>query len=148
MKIHTKIVTAVLALLLISSCKNQTTEKSTHLPDVSSELRLNNGKKWVANAETHTGMKNLEALLNNVSDTTNYTALGTVMQNETTFIINNCTMEGDDHKQLHLVLVPILDGIDTVKKSKSKEVQKKNIAKIKNNLNAYFKHFETSIIAQ
>jgi len=89
MKIHTKIVTAVLALLLISSCKNQTTEKSTHLPDVSSELRLNNGKKWVANAETHTGMKNLEALLNNVSDTTNYTALGTVMQNETTFIINN-----------------------------------------------------------
>jgi len=49
---------------------------------------------------------------------------------------------------IHLVLVPILDGIDTVKKSKSKEVQKKNIAKIKNNLNAYFKHFETSIIAQ
>lgn len=141
---RTKILTIALAVLLFGACKNQPKEKETPKATTNKELHLNKGEKWIANPETHIGMANLQTLLNTVPDTINYDTLVAQMQNETRFIINNCNMEGDDHEQLHLVLHPILDGIDKVKDSEETADKEKGITQIKTNLEDYFEYFKSS----
>lgn len=150
-------------LFTFSSCKNnadqqhsdqeQATEHNSHeghdhaneatKEDVkvdNSKLHLNNGKKWTVNDATHVGMKNIKELLIDYvkNDKTDHLALGTSMAAETTTIITKCDMVGPDHDQLHLILVPILESIDEIKKTKSAEP----VMNLSVHLSEYFKHFQ------
>ena len=60
---------AVIVLLFIS-CKNETQKNNFNTIkaeeatiDESTKLRLDNGKKWLANKETHIGIKNMDSII-------------------------------------------------------------------------------------
>ena len=138
-----KFFSIAITLLVITACQNQAQkeEKVTH--QESEKLHLNEGEKWLANKETHIGMSNLQNLLSTVADSVDYTALASKMGEETQYIIKNCTMKGEDHKQLHLVLHPILDNIAKVEQATGVEDKKNAVMAIKASLADYFTYFET-----
>ena len=130
--------------LLATACHNQHQETSNYEESQSEELHLNNGEKWIANKETHLGMTQLQELLGESVDSIDYSNLGAKMQDETTYIINNCSMTGTDHDQLHLVLLPMLASISEVKATTDIEAKKVAVDKIQRNLKDYFSHFRTN----
>lgn len=103
-----------------------------------SGLHLNNGKKWIANHETHVGMRNLDSLVKHKDQM----KLIDKMKTETSFIVNNCDMRGEDHEQLHLVLVPIIQTLDSLERDIDVEKKQMHFSRIQQHLSSYFEHFE------
>lgn len=133
----------ILLLVLVVSCKSETNEKNEEVLSVSdSQLQLNDGKKWIANTETHIGMKRIDSLLKNNSSF-NGKLLGEAISKQTTYIIKSCNMKGKAHDQLHLVLVPILEDVSELKESKDALKSKQIQNKLELRLQDYFKYFET-----
>lgn len=133
----------ILLLVLVVSCKSETNEKNEEALSVSdSQLQLNDGKKWIANAETHIGMKRIDSLLKNNSSF-NGKLLGEAISIQTSYIIKNCNMKGKAHDQLHLVLVPILEEVSELKESKDALQSKQIQNNLELRLQDYFKYFET-----
>lgn len=133
----------ILLLVLVVSCKSETNEKNEEVLSVSdSQLQFNDGKKWIANTETHIGMKRIDSLLKNNSSF-NGKLLGEAISKQTTYIIKSCNMKGKAHDQLHLVLVPILEDVSELKESKDALKSKQIQNKLELRLQDYFKYFET-----
>lgn len=133
----------ILLLVLVVSCKSETNEKNEEVLSVSdSQLQLNDGKKWIANTETHIGMKRIDSLLKNNSSF-NGKLLGEAISKQTSYIIKSCNMKGKAHDQLHLVLVPILEDVSELKESKDALKSKQIQNKLELRLQDYFKYFET-----
>ena len=135
----TQIIILITASMLTYSCNNGKGEEHKH----KSEIKLNNGKKWVANSETQEGMKNLKNIMDKRTEDISYDSLVVLMQDQTRYIINNCDMKGEDHDQLHLVLHPILKSIDVLKESDSLEDKEKAIENTKQMLSDYFEYFKS-----
>lgn len=107
-------------------------------------LKLVNGEKWKANAETSAGMQQIETMLNNFKELKrrDYKNLGASLSKETSAIIKSCNMTGEAHDQLHLVLVPILDEIIKLKEDLTiadKNTAFQNIETMVEAYNQYFK---------
>ncbi|MCB0536589.1 MAG: hypothetical protein KDE33_03585 [Bacteroidetes bacterium] len=133
----------ILLLVLVVSCKSETNEKNEEVLSVSdSQLQFNDGKKWIANTETHIGMKRIDSLLKNNSSF-NGKLLGEAISKQTSYIIKSCNMKGKAHDQLHLVLVPILEDVSELKESKDALKSKQIQNKLELRLQDYFKYFET-----
>lgn len=133
----------ILLLVLVVSCKSETNEKNEEVLSVSdSQLQFNDGKKWIANTETHIGMKRIDSLLKNNSSF-NGKLLGEAISKQTSYIIKSCNMKGKAHDQLHLVLVPILEDVSELKESKDALKSKQIQYKLELRLQDYFKYFET-----
>ena len=133
----------ILLLVLVVSCKSETNEKNEEVLSVSdSQLQFNDGKKWIANTETHIGMKRIDSLLKNNSSF-NGKLLGEAISKQTSYIIKSCNMKGKAHDQLHLVLVPILEDVSELKESKDALKSKQIQNKLELRLQDYFKYFDT-----
>lgn len=115
-------------LLIISSffsCVDES--KKNKVPPVSDsleidlldtlQLRLNHGDKWMVNDETHVGISKMDSIIKSfkLNSQKDYVVLGKNLSNQTSFVIKNCTMKGESHDQLHVVLVPMLDEISILK---------------------------------
>lgn len=142
-----KIKLAILLLAVVFSCKSEsgkTTEANTDTVEISTtdnELQLNNGKKWIANTETHIGMKRIDSILKNHSSL-DATVLGEALSKQTSYIIKSCNMKGKAHDQLHVVLLPILEEISVIKDEKNITTPSKSIAKLKTLSVQYFNYFD------
>lgn len=148
----TKLLTIFVLTLSLMSCKNETqknnpntTETEEVTVDESLQLRLDNGEKWVANKETHIGIKNMDSLIKafNTDDTKNYFDLGEALSKQTSYVIKNCSMKGEPHDQLHIVLVPMLDEISVLKEATDNEERKTTIKNLQKLIDLYFQHFKT-----
>jgi hypothetical protein len=83
------------------------------------QVILDNGKKWSANPETTTGIKNMIALMDQFTETDRvsaYKELGDGLQNEFDEIFKNCTMKGEAHDQLHNYLLPMVKRMKMLKR--------------------------------
>ena len=130
-----------IAMILLSySCKDNTIESSTAIQ--LEGLTLNNNEKWIANEETHIGMKRIDSILKN-NTSTNAKILGETLSKETSYVIKNCDMKGDAHDQLHVVLVPILEEITDLKDVTDSGGFKNKVSYLKGLINTYFKYFKT-----
>ncbi len=147
-----KLLTIFVLTLSLMSCKNETqknnpntTETEEVTVDESVKLRLDNGEKWVANKETHIGIKNMDSLIKafNTDDTKNYFDLGEALSKQTSYVIKNCSMKGEPHDQLHIVLVPMLDEISVLKETTDNEERKTAIKNLQKLIDLYFQHFKT-----
>lgn len=144
----------VSALMSFSSCSGEDDRPTKRQPGASKEisdashragsshrLRLDNSKKWKANKATDVGMGNMQQLLADfeASATKNYKSLGESLQAEANTIIRKCTMTGEAHDQLHLVLNPMLGAINRLATGDggSSEVEA-----LKKHLGDYRSHFE------
>lgn len=136
----TKISILILLLTLTFSCKkeNNTTEfKAIKLEG----LTLNNNQKWVANKETHIGMKRIDSILKN-NTTSDPKVIGEALSKQTGYIIKSCNMTGEAHDQLHVVLVPILETIGDLKEAQNTselEIKTKNLQRL---TTTYFNFFK------
>jgi hypothetical protein len=152
------IIISLFALVALSSCSestkeehaSSTPEKVAHTEDHSDQhseevegLSLNNGEKWGANKETHDGMGEIKAVLESSSPNTveEFQVMGDSCSVQTKFIINNCSMTGESHNQLHFVLHPILDNIDGLKKATTTDEGKLAYKELAKNIEDYFTFF-------
>ena len=112
--------------------------------EVSTDVELNSGKKWKANAETITGIKNLQTLIANFNSPDNNDSLVKLsisLENEFKLIFKNCTMTGAAHDQLHNYLLPML-GMMKKLKTPPLENQQKELKKMENYLLRFENYFE------
>jgi len=130
----------ILIMILLScySCKNNTTEPQAIQLE---GLTLNNNEKWIANEETHIGMKRIDSILKNNTSTSGKT-LGDILSKQTSYIIKSCDMEGEAHDQLHVVLVPILEEITDIKDLENASDIDKKVTTLKRLTATYFQYFK------
>jgi len=128
----------IMILLNCYSCKNNTTK---HQAIQLEGLTLNNNEKWIANEETHIGMKRIDSILKNHTSTSGK-ILGDVLSKQTSYIIKSCDMEGEAHDQLHVVLVPILEEITDIKDLENASDIDKKVTTLKRLTATYFQYFK------
>lgn len=137
------------SILLFTACKKYTNnaEPAAEVQTISVAdtllLTFNNGHKWGVNAETEQGVKNMDSLIKEfeASGFKNFKTLGDNLFKETGYIIKNCTMTGESHDQLHVVLVPMLDEISILRASQSAAQNQRAFTNLQELIQAYFKHF-------
>ncbi|MBB5266916.1 hypothetical protein [Algibacter amylolyticus] len=128
----------IMIILSFHSCKSNNTEpKAIKLEG----LKLNNSKKWIANEETHIGMKRIDSILTN-NTATNGIVLGDILSKQTSYIIKSCDMEGEAHDQLHVVLVPMLEEITNIKDEHNRLKLEQKINHLKSLTDTYFEYFK------
>lgn len=142
----------VFSMTLIVGCKNenrQVENNSLELKkDISVEenlqLKLDNGEKWQANQDTQLGVEKMNSILKDFKSTgkTNYQELGSELSEQTSYIIKNCTMKGEPHEQLHVLLVPMLDEISTLKDTDDEATSIASIGKLEALIRDYFAYFK------
>ncbi len=140
-RLLTSTIIIVAMLLSCYSCKHETTKVEPQTEINLEGLTLNKNEKWIANAETHIGMKRIDSILKNSSASDGKT-LGNLLSKETSYIIKSCDMTGEAHDQLHAVLVPILEEITDIKDITNPSKLKDNESHLKGLINTYFKYFK------
>ncbi|WP_458627898.1 hypothetical protein [Winogradskyella sp. PC D3.3] len=136
----TKISILILLLAITFSCKNETSKTEPQAIQLEG-LTLNNNEKWIANEETHIGMKRIDSILKNHTSTSGK-ILGDVLSKQTSYIIKSCDMEGEAHDQLHVVLVPILEEITDIKDLENASDIDKKVTTLKRLTATYFQYFK------
>lgn len=140
----------MISLLFVGfiSCTSENIEvnenKSTHVVEETETLILDNGKKWIVNSETHEGMTQIKVILDNMDPLTldDYSSMVNSFNEQTSFIISNCSMTGEPHNQLHHVLHPILDAINDLENATTMQGCDEATTAIEANITDYFDHFE------
>jgi hypothetical protein len=154
------IVLSLFALTILNSCSEPAKEESTTSAVIEQQkeeqtephskeiavLSLNKGEKWVANKETHDGMSIIKTILekNQPATVEEFQEIGNEFSLQTKFIISNCSMKGESHDQLHLVLLPVLDNIKALKTSTTIEAGKTALTELDKNILDYFTFFKAA----
>jgi CRISPR/Cas system CSM-associated protein Csm2 small subunit len=108
------------------------------------KLKFDDGKKWIANIETHQGIQQMDSIISAFKDSKSkdYKTLGDNLSKQTSYVIKNCSMKGEPHDQLHVVLVPMLDEVSILKDHKDTTTSKAALNQLEQLITAYFKYFE------
>lgn len=141
---------ALICMTLINCKKNlekvetpiETSESTTNHKEIPN-LKLNNGQKWTANLETHQGFQNMDSILKifRKEGTENYKLLGENLSTQTNFVIKNCTMKGESHDELHVILLPVLEQISTLKESENSIDAQNAFNRLEEMVQEYFVYF-------
>jgi hypothetical protein len=117
--------------------QSEEVQASHDTPDL---VQLDNGNKWIANIETTEGIENMAQMIEDAqSDPASSTAsLKEDLLLTFTDILNQCTMKGESHEQLHNYLLPLKAQIDNLDEGNQKE----ELEKIKLYLSTYANYFE------
>ncbi len=130
-----------LIITLILGCKEQ---NSTNAPVTNQlELKLDNGKKWLANPETQLGIYKMDSIIKNFKGKSpnDYNTCGNALAKQTSYIIKNCSMEGEPHDQLHVVLLPMLENISVLRESGNLTQLQQAEQNLKELIQAYYTYF-------
>lgn len=108
------------------------------------EIQLDEGKLWMANPETVTGVERMRknihtAELNEVKD---YHSLAEKLNEDKNYIVKECTMEGPSHDNLHIWLHPLIEKIDHLSHVESKESGQKTVDDIEESLTRFYDYFK------
>jgi hypothetical protein len=119
----------------LQSQQSEVTEEITHHHDESDSIEFNNGAKWQVVPDMMKHIRNMESDINhfaetNHSDLKEYTQLGSSLQKNIDLLTSNCTMEGKAHDELHKWLVPYIDMVDKLNKSKNNDEALHNFEEI------------------
>jgi len=112
--------------MLLSWLKNMLEEEDEIIieepePEI---LQLNNGEKWAANTETVEAIDNMIVILATEYDeerVINYSSDGQKLEIEFNKMIENCTMTGEAHEQLHRYIMPLKLDIEALIECESLE---------------------------
>ncbi|MEM5564519.1 hypothetical protein WNY78_05370 [Psychroserpens sp. AS72] len=107
-------------------------------------IKLNVDEKWIANLETEEGVLKMDSIISafKSSNQTTYKTLGIKLSKQTSYIIKHCSMKGEPHDQLHVVLVPMLDEISILKEEEDEQKAKAALHNLEQLIDAYFKFFK------
>ena len=141
---------SIITVFALTSCNNDVkyTEEHEHQQPghgvASNDIKLDNGKKWVANKETTEGINNMISYLNGLPATPateDYTRLKQKLEAEFNQILQRCTMTGEAHNQLHNYLIPMTEYFRQLDSGDPK-LSEQNVAALKTYLNKYFEYFQ------
>lgn len=159
----TILMTAMLSTLLLSCKDNKTTSAETHQHDTENvmphehesidellsntwlnEMQMDDGKKWEANIETTVGVTKMLEILNDFNPQTleEYHTMAQALNEQKNYIIQECTMTGPSHDNLHTFLHPLIDKIDALLKVESIDKAKAITKSINDNAKEYFNFFK------
>lgn len=124
----------------------ETVNESEHEHAESETIELNNGSKWKVVPEMMQHIKNMESDVNRFAQTKHselkeYTKLSEELQKNIDLLTSNCTMEGKAHDELHKWLLPYIDLVDKLNKTKNIDEALSIYEEIKSSfktLNIYF----------
>jgi hypothetical protein len=146
------VISVILLSILIVNCKNKdansNSRSTSEVEDIAIldtlELKLDHGQKWMANVETHEGVKHIDSLISVFKSTekTDYKVLGDALSKETGYIIKNCSMKGEPHDQLHVVLVPMLDEISILRDTANTKESEVALERLEQLVARYFEYFK------
>jgi hypothetical protein len=149
-----KIVFALTTTLILISCDNKKVKtenvavsNETHHHSESDSIELNNGAKWKVVSEMMAHIRNMESDINRFSETKHtelkdFTQLGTNLQKNIDLLTSNCTMEGKAHDELHKWLLPYIDLVDKLNKSKNSDEALRTFEEIKASYKTFNLYFE------
>lgn len=141
-------------ILILISCDNKKIEKETlvvsnetHQHNEGDSIELNNGSKWKVVPEMMAHIRNMELDINRFveakhTELKDFRQLGASLQKNIDFLTSNCTMDGKAHDELHKWLLPYIEMVDKLNKSKNNDEALHTFEEIKasNKLfNIYFK---------
>ncbi|MBP6757174.1 MAG: hypothetical protein KA210_13610 [Bacteroidia bacterium] len=140
--------------LILISCDNKKIEKETlvvsnetHQHNEGDPIELNNGSKWKVVPEMMAHIRNMELDINRFveakhTELKDFRQLGASLQKNIDLLTSNCTMDGKAHDELHKWLLPYIEMVDKLNKSKNNDEALHTFEEIKasNKLfNIYFK---------
>lgn len=140
--------------VILISCDNKKIEKEavvvsneTHQHNEGDFIELNNGTKWKVVSEMMVHIRNMESDINRFSETTHaelkdFTQLGASLQKNIDLLTSNCTMEGKAHDELHKWLLPYIDMVDKLNKSKNNDEALRIFEEIKASYKTFNLYFE------
>ena len=147
-----RFIITVCLLVFIMGCKPETkevnvikdseTEKISIIDTLS--LKLNANQKWIANAETHEGVLKMDSIMSafKTNKSTDYKTLGNSLSKQTSYIIKHCSMKGEPHDQLHVVLIPMLDEVSVLREETDEQKTTFAFHNLEQLISAYFKFFK------
>jgi hypothetical protein len=115
---------SVLLIIFLFSCAHDKSHDTKHEhSEIKEELRLNDGKKWIANKETIEGIENMSLSIDkfNKNEMISDSLLSSLLRNFN-YIFDKCTMKGVAHDQLHLYMIPLKDFIQKIKNSEAEHI--------------------------
>ena len=140
--------------LILISCDNKKIEKETvvvsketHQNNEGDSIELNNGSKWKVVSAMMEHIRNMESDINRFSETKHtelkdFTQLGASLQKNIDLLTSNCTMEGKAHDELHKWLLPYIDLVDKLNKSKNSDEALRTFEEIKASYKLFSIYFE------
>ncbi len=149
-----KIIFLFATALISISCDNKKVKtenvavsNETHYHSESDSIELNNGAKWKVVSEMMVHIRNMESDINSLSETKHtelkdLTQLGTNLQKNIDLLTSNCTMEGKAHDELHKWLLPYIDMVDKLNKSKNNDEALRILEEIKASYKTFNLYFE------
>ncbi len=110
-------------------------------------IELNNGSKWKIAEGMINYIRNMESDVKLFSETNNKNLndllnLGSGLQKNINLLTSNCTMTGKAHDELHKWLLPYIDLVDKLNKSKDSIEAKATFIEIENAFIVFNKYFE------
>jgi len=141
----------IILIVSFSNCKKEVQKsipKSSETEEINLldtlTLKLNNSERWVVNSETQIGILKMDSIIKafKSDEVENYSDLGDNLSKQTSFIIKSCNMIGEAHDQLHVVLVPMLDEISTLKEADNIDESKNALNELDALIEVYFSHFK------
>lgn len=108
------------------------------------EIKLDEGKLWMANPETVTGVERMRknihtAELNKVED---YHSLAEKLNEDKNYIVKECTMEGPSHDNLHIWLHPLIERIESLSEVDSRQDGQQIVDDIEESLTRFYDYFK------
>ncbi|MAP80810.1 MAG: hypothetical protein CL526_06945 [Aequorivita sp.] len=109
-----------------------------------SEIQLDNGSKWIANAETTDGVVQMLSIVKSTKTTTvaDFHDLAAQLNDVKNYIVKECTMKGPSHDNLHIFLYPLIEKINALGAISAVDEGTKIKRAIQENLTAYYNYFE------
>lgn len=154
MEVVVKTFVLILVSMILWSCSapEEKVAESVHADHqqesaADTELALNHGAKWKADAATKANVASLITVLDafNASEArtlADYLDVATKIQVVLDKLIGECEMQGPDHDALHLWLHPLLERLDALHSSSTAEEARIAYAKVNEQARLYSTYFE------
>lgn len=97
------------------------THQENHRHQPTETINLNKGKKWKVDENMMVHIRNMEKDVAGFkkSELSDYTSLAEKLKQNIGLLTSNCTMKGKAHDELHKWLLPYIDLVNKLSKSKN-----------------------------
>ena len=151
-RINKKSVAAAMlaACLSVGVQTSSAQDHHTHHDSGSARLTLNNGKKWATDDNLRQGMENirdalaakLPAIHSSKASAEQYHVLAKKVDDQITFMVQNCRLDKEADAMLHLVLTELIAGADAMSGQKGNKAKRQGAEKIAHALEDYAIYFD------
>jgi len=148
----------LLIATVVTSCKNTEKQEEVKNPkemeqeqesDILSttwmnDIQLNNGAKWEANIETTEGVLKMQDLLKTQTTASieDYHQLAKKLSDVKNIVVNECTMKGASHDNLHIWLYPLIEKIGAMLETENLRDAQNIKQSVKENIDVYSVYFK------